>query len=122
MVGLGLLPKMGMLVESVPQFALGGAGRVMFEGVGGTSVRMLAQVDVRTRRHNLYIVAIAIGTGTIAQVAPRRSQQLPHPMQPLLESGILLTAIAAVALNLYFNGGQGSAQDAAAAARVAEVH
>jgi NCS2 family nucleobase:cation symporter-2 len=122
MIVLGLLPKMGALVESVPQFVLGGAGLVMFGMVAATGIRILANVDFKTNRHNLYIVAIAIGAGMIPLVAPRWSQQLPHALQPLLESGILLTAIAAVLLNLYFNGGKSGAADAVAAAKMAEAH
>ena len=122
MIVLGLVPKMGALVESVPQFVLGGAGLVMFGMVAATGIRILAQVDFKTQRHNLYIVAIAIGSGMIPLVAPRWSQQMPHALQPLLESGILLTAMAAVFLNLYFNGGRGGEQDAVAAARMAEAH
>jgi NCS2 family nucleobase:cation symporter-2 len=122
MVGLGLLPKMGALVESVPQFVLGGAGLVMFGMVAATGIRILANVDFKTNRHNLYIVAIAIGAGMIPLVAPRWSQQMPHALHPLLESGILLTAIAAVVLNLYFNGGKGDAAAAVNAAKMAEAH
>ena len=73
-------------------------------------------------RDSLYIVAIAIGAGMIPLVAPRWSQQMPHALHPLLESGILLTAIAAVVLNLYFNGGKHDAQGAVAAAKMAEAH
>jgi uric acid transporter len=122
MIVLGLLPKMGALVESVPQFVLGGAGLVMFGMVAATGIRILANVNFKTNRHNLYIVAIAIGAGMIPLVAPRWSQQMPHALHPLLESGILLTAIAAVALNLYFNGSKGGAEDAVAAAKMAEAH
>jgi NCS2 family nucleobase:cation symporter-2 len=122
MIVLGLLPKMGALVESVPQFVLGGAGLVMFGMVAATGIRILANVDFKTNRHNLYIVAIAIGAGMIPLVAPRWSQQMPHALHPLLESGILLTAIAAVVLNLYFNGGKGDAAAAVNAAKMAEAH
>ncbi|MBC7734826.1 MAG: purine permease [Bacteriovorax sp.] len=122
MVGLGLLPKMSALVESVPQFVLGGAGLVMFGMVAATGIRILANVDFKTNRNNLYIVAIAIGAGMIPLVAPRWSQQMPHALAPLLESGILLTAIAAVVLNLYFNGGKGDAAAAVNAAKMTEAH
>jgi len=122
MIVLGLLPKMGALVESVPQFVLGGAGLVMFGMVAATGIRILANVDFKTNRHNLYIVAIAIGAGMIPLVAPRWSQQMPHALAPLLESGILLTALTAVVLNLYFNGGKGGAADAVEAAKLAEAH
>jgi NCS2 family nucleobase:cation symporter-2 len=122
MIVLGLLPKMGALVESVPQFVLGGAGLVMFGMVAATGIRILANVDFKGNRHNLYIVAISIGAGMIPLVAPRWSQQMPHALHPLLESGILLTAIAAVLLNLYFNGAKSGAADAVEAAKLAEAH
>ena len=122
MIVLGMLPKMAALVESVPQFVLGGAGLVMFGMVAATGIRILANVDFKNNRHNLYIVAIAIGAGMIPLVAPRWSQQMPHALHPLLESGILLTAVAAVALNLYFNGSKGGAAEAIEAAKLAEAH
>jgi NCS2 family nucleobase:cation symporter-2 len=122
MVVLGLLPKMAALVEAVPTFVLGGAGLVMFGMVAATGVRILANVDFKSNRNNLYIVAIAIGAGMIPLVAPRWTQQMPHSLHPLLESGILLTAIAAVLLNLYFNGGKADESAAIAAAKTADAH
>jgi uracil-xanthine permease len=123
MVVLGLLPKMAALVESVPTFVLGGAGLVMFGMVAATGIRILARVDFAGNRHNLYIVAISIGAGLIPLVAPRWTQQMAHGLHPLLESGILLAAISAVLLNLYFNGGgKLAASEAVEAAKVAEAH
>jgi len=122
MVVLGLLPKMAALVESVPQFVLGGAGLVMFGMVAATGIRILANVDFKGNRYNLYIVAISIGAGMIPLVAPRWSQQMAHSLHPLLESGILLTGVAAVLLNLYFNGAKGGAKDAIETAKMAEAH
>jgi NCS2 family nucleobase:cation symporter-2 len=107
MLVLGLLPKMAALVESVPTFVLGGAGLVMFGMVAATGIRILSRVDFKGNAHNLYIVAIAIGFGLVPLVAPRWTQQMAHGLHPLLESGILLTSIAAVVLNLYFNGSRG---------------
>ena len=108
MLVLGLLPKMAALVESVPTFVLGGAGLVMFGMVAATGVRILGRVDFAGNRHNLYIVAISIGMGLVPLVAPRWTQQMPHALHPLLESGILLAALSAVLLNLFFNGGRGA--------------
>ena len=113
MVVLGMLPKMGAFVESIPQFVLGGAGLVMFGMVAATGIRILSSVDYRNNRFNLYIVALAIGFGMVPLVAPNWMQQMPHQLHPLLESGILLTAISAVVLNLFFNGAK--AEDAAVA-------
>jgi NCS2 family nucleobase:cation symporter-2 len=103
MIVLGLLPKMAAFVESIPQFVLGGAGLVMFGMVAATGIRILAGVDYKNR-FNLYIVALSIGFGLIPLVAPRWTQQMAHGLHPLLESGILLTSVAAVVLNLFFNG------------------
>jgi NCS2 family nucleobase:cation symporter-2 len=108
MVVLGLLPKMAALVESVPLFVLGGAGLVMFGMVVASGIRILSAVDFQGNRRNLYIVAIAVGVGMVPQEAPRWTQQMAHGLRPVLESGILLTSIAAVLLNLYFNGGERS--------------
>jgi len=116
LIVLGLVPKMGALVESVPTMVLGGAGLVMFGMVAATGIRILAGVDFAKNRNNLFIVAVAIGMGMIPLVAPNFKQWMPHSIHPLIESGILLASIAAVALNAFFNGAKGSAEEAKAAA------
>ena len=122
MLVLGMLPKMAAFVESIPTFVLGGAGLVMFGIVAATGIRILASVDYKGNRHNLYIVALSIGFGLIPLVAPRWTQQMSHTLHPLLESGILLTAVAAVVLNIFFNGTKGDAQGSIQAAKAAEAH
>jgi uric acid transporter len=122
MIVLGLLPKMAAFVESIPTFVLGGAGLVMFGMVAATGIRILSTVDYKNNRHNLYVVALSIGFGLIPLVAPRWTQQMAHGLHPLLESGILLTAVAAVALNLFFNGTRGDERGAIEAAKTAEAH
>ena len=122
MIVLGMLPKMAAFVEAIPQFVLGGAGLVMFGMVAATGIRILATVDFKGNRHNLYIVALSIGFGLIPLVAPRWTQQMAHSLHPLLESGILLTSVAAVALNIFFNGAQEDRAGAIEAAKTAEAH
>lgn len=122
MLALGLLPKMAALVEAVPQVVLGGAGLVMFGMVAATGARILQDVDFRTNSHNLFVVAVSVGFGMIPLVAPNFFRNLPHELHPLLESGILLSAIVSVALNAFFNGvgdaerARGEASASAAAA------
>ena len=122
MIVLGMLPKMAAFVEAIPQFVLGGAGLVMFGMVAATGIRILSTVDYKGNRHNLYIVALSIGIGLIPLVAPRWTQHMAHQLHPLLESGILLTAVSAVALNIFFNGARGDERGAIEAARAAEAH
>src|SRR5574337_1294288 len=104
---LGMLPKMAAVVAAIPQFVLGGAGLVMFGMVAATGVRILSTVDYKSNRFNLYIVALSIGFGMLPLVAPNWAQHMWPALSPILHSGILLTSIAAVALNLFFNGSEG---------------
>ena len=122
MIVLGMLPKMAAFVEAIPQFVLGGAGLVMFGMVAATGIRILSTVDFKSNRNNLYIVALSIGFGLIPLVAPRWTQQMAHSLHPLLESGILLTAVAAVVLNIFFNGSQGDASESIEAAKLGDAH
>ncbi len=122
MVILGLLPKMAAFVEAIPQFVLGGAGLVMFGMVAATGIRILSTVDYKGNRNNLYIVALAVGFGLIPLVAPRWSQQMAAGLHPLLDSGILLTAVAAVVLNIFFNGANGDAEGSIEAAKTGQAH
>jgi len=123
MLVLGLMPKLSALVEAVPLVVLGGAGLVMFGMVAATGARILTAVDFKNNRHNLFVVAISIGFGLIPLAAPGFFKNLPHDLQPLLESGILLCAVVAVLLNAFFNGISGGATaeaDAVAAASSAQ--
>ena len=84
---VGLIPKLGALVTAVPLFVLGGAGIVMFGMVAATGIRILASVEYKTNRYNLFIVAISISFGMIPLVAPSFFSALPKSLEPLLNSG-----------------------------------
>lgn len=106
---MGLIPKLAALVEAVPTAVLGGAGLVMFGMVAATGIRILSNVDFKSNRSNLFVVSISLGLGMIPLIAPNFKQWLPHGIHPLIESGILLASVAAVLLNLYFNGAKSEA-------------
>jgi len=121
----GLFPKMAHVAASVPQFVLGGAGIVMFGMVAATGIKILSKVDFEKNRYNLFIVAISIGMGMIPLGASKFFDQMPKALAPLLHSGILLTSLAAVLLNAYFNGQDKHEQaqrNAIATAKSSEAH
>jgi uric acid transporter len=123
MLVLGLLPKMSALVEAVPQVVLGGAGLVMFGMVAATGARILTGANFKSNPNNRFIVAVSVGFGMIPLAAPTFFHNLPHELQPLLESGILLSAVVSVILNIFFNGlgsVEAARSDAAAVAASAE--
>ena len=122
LIVLGLLPKMAALIESLPTVVLGGAGLVMFGMVAATGIRILGGVDFKNNRHNAMIVAVSIGVGMIPLIAPSFKQWMPHALHSLIESGILLTSIAAVLLNLFLNGAAHDEAAIIAAAKQSEAH
>jgi uric acid transporter len=122
LIVLGVLPKMAALVESLPTMVLGGAGLVMFGMVAATGIRILGGVDFKTNRFNAMIVAVSIGVGMVPLIAPNFRQWMPHAIHPLIESGILLASITAVALNVFFNGASRDTSAAVNAARQADAH
>ena len=118
----GLFPKVAHVVASIPQFVLGGAGIVMFGMVAATGIRILSRVNF-DNRHNALIIAVSIGVGMIPLIADKFFHHFPKALAPLLHSGILLAAIAALLLNLFFNGLQGAEEaqrEAAASTHGAE--
>lgn len=110
LMAFGLFPKMALVIASIPHFVLGGAGIVMFGMVAATGIKILANADLRTNRYNLFIIAVSIGLGMIPIVAPTFFHAMPKALGPLLHSGILLAALAAMILNVFLNGtGKGMA-------------
>ncbi|MCX2456178.1 nucleobase:cation symporter-2 family protein [Lacticaseibacillus nasuensis] len=102
LVILGLLPKIGALATIIPDPVLGGAMLVMFGMVAVQGIRMLQQVDFHDDK-NLLVAAISIGLGLGVTVQPSIVQFLPKTIQLLFGSGILLSSVSAVGLNLLFN-------------------
>jgi NCS2 family nucleobase:cation symporter-2 len=103
MLILGLIPKLAYIVASIPPCVLGGAGFIMFGMVAATGIKILATVDYAKQRNNVLVVAISIGFGLIPIVAPTFFRAFPAEAKPIFGDGIILTSIAAVLLNLYFN-------------------
>jgi len=71
--------------------------------VTASGMKVLARVDFK-KVGNLYIVAISLAVGLLPVVSPQFFNKLPSALGPILESPILLTAIVATLLNLFFNG------------------
>ena len=115
MIILALFPKLAIIFALVPQAVLGGAGIVMFGMVVATGIKVLAGIDYsnkETAQNNLITVAISIVIGLIPLLNAKVFSQLPQWTSAFTHSGIVLAAISALLLNLYFNGARKSADDA----------
>ena len=75
----------------------------MFGMVAATGIRILASVDYAQTRNNLLIAGVGIGVGMLTLAAPHIFHHLPRAIWPLLDSGILLTTVTTIVLNLLFN-------------------
>jgi xanthine/uracil permease len=101
LVVLGLLPKLGGIVEGIPQGVLGGAGVALFGMVAASGVRTLSRVKFNNA--NVLVVAISIGIGLLPTVSPELYSEFPTWFQIIFNSGISAGAITAILLNLLFN-------------------
>jgi xanthine/uracil permease len=82
---------------------LGGAGFIMFGMVAATGIKILSTVDYAKQRNSVLVVAISIGFGLIPIVSPTFFHVFPDALKPIFGDGIILTSIAAVGLNAFFN-------------------
>jgi NCS2 family nucleobase:cation symporter-2 len=101
LVLLGLLPKMAAVIAGIPRPVLGGASLVMF---GMTAMAGIEELT-RVRYHgtsNALIVAISLAVGVLPIATPLLFAQAPEAARLFLNSGIFLTAVTAVGLNLIF--------------------
>jgi xanthine/uracil permease len=102
LVLMGLMPKLGAVVASLPGPVLGGIGVVMFGTVGAVGVRILVQSELGSAR-DILIVAISFGFGLMPVGAPDFYAHLPTAAHTVLSSGIAAGGIAAFLLNLLLN-------------------
>ncbi|MFG2983626.1 nucleobase:cation symporter-2 family protein [Streptomyces sp. NPDC048258] len=102
MVVLGLLPKAGSLVASVPHPVLGGAAISMFGIVAAVGIQILGKADLRDERNTL-ILAVSLGAALLPTTVAPFFDRMPEDMRAVLNSGITLGALTAITLNLLFN-------------------
>jgi uric acid transporter len=102
LLALGLLPKLGAVIASIPLPVLGGAGLALFGTVAASGIRALSRVDYEGNA-NLVIVAVALGMGVLPIAVPEFYEEFPAWFATIFESGISAAAVTAVLLNLLFN-------------------
>lgn len=103
MMLLGLVPKVGALIASMPSSVLGGATIVLFSTIAVVGVQILVKADLHDQR-NTIVVAASVGIGFLPTAFPQFAEQMPgQQLHALFESGIVLGTLSAVLLNLFFH-------------------
>ena len=116
MILLGLLPKAGAIVESIPHSVLGGAALVMFGTVAAVGIQTLGRVDFNSHR-NVIVVAVSVGIAMIPVGLPQVNSmsvfltEFPTNVSAFLNSGITMGSITAILLNLALNHWGGRVAD-----------
>lgn len=102
MVLLSWLPKVAAVAAALPKAAVGAALLVLFGIIATVGIQTLSRAGL-TNDRNLIIVAVSLGAGTIPVAQPQFFQSLPEELQMVLQSGIVITALVSMTLNILFN-------------------
>ena len=101
MIILGILPKAGAVVASIPGPVIGGASLAMFANVAVVGIQTLSKVDMRDHR-NAVIVSTSIGLAMLVTLKPDLASLMPSWLQIIFGSGVTIGALTAFILNLLF--------------------
>ncbi|MBV7432453.1 purine/pyrimidine permease [Dermabacteraceae bacterium TAE3-ERU5] len=113
MIILGLLPKAGAVVASIPSPVLGAASLALFANVALVGVQTLTKVDLRDNR-NAVIVTISLGLAMLVSFEPGVAGVFPAWAQVIFASGVTMGSLTAIVLNLlFFHVGRQSGMDIA---------
>jgi uric acid transporter len=99
---LGLLPKLAAVIAGIPRPVLGGASIVMFGMTTMAGIEELTRVRYQGT-HNAIVVAVSVSIGVLPIASPQLFAHAPEEARLFLNSGIFLTAVIAVLLNLFFS-------------------
>jgi OHCU decarboxylase len=102
MIIIGLIPKAGAIVASIPHPVLGGAALAMFATVAVVGIQTLQRVDFHDHR-NVVIVGTSLGLAVYVTVLPTLAEAVPEGVRIIFGSGITLGSLVAILLNFVFH-------------------
>lgn len=98
---IGISP-LARVLDGIPGAVVGGTALVVFAMITVLGIQMLRRVDFN-EMGNFVTCTVALAFGLAPIVAPGIYSQLPESAQGILDSGVAMSAIVAVVLNLLFN-------------------
>ncbi|WP_255195334.1 uracil-xanthine permease family protein [Halorarius litoreus] len=108
---LGLSPKVGALVTTIPQAVFGGAVLLMAGMVAASGVRLVF-LHCEMNRRNMTVMAVSLGLGLGIATRPDAISGLPAAAQTFFGQPVILTALSALLLNTFAPGDQSPLFDA----------
>ena len=101
MIILGVIPKAGAIVASIPSPVLGGASLALFANLALVGIQTLSRVDLSDTRNGI-ILTTSIGLAMLVSFQPSIAAVFPAWAQIFFASGVTLGSITAILLNLLF--------------------
>ncbi len=102
---LGLSPKVGALVTTVPSAVFGGAVLLMAGMVAASGARLVF-LHCEMDRRNMTVMAVSLGLGLGIATRPDAIQGLPPAARTFFGQPVILTALSALLLNTLAPGEQ----------------
>ncbi|MDL5363242.1 uracil-xanthine permease family protein [Halalkalicoccus sp. NIPERK01] len=103
LVVLGLVPKIGAIVTTIPDAVFGGAVLIMVGMVAASGMRLLF-LNIEMNRRNMVIIATALGLGLGVELVPEALAGLPPGAQTFFGESVIVTGLTALALNTFVPG------------------
>lgn len=100
---LGLVPKVGAVVTSIPEAVFGGAVLIMVGMVAASGMRLIF-LNVDLDRRNMVIIAVSLGLGLAVATRPDALQGLPDAAQTFFGEAVIMTGLSALLLNTFVPG------------------
>lgn len=98
---VGFTP-LARILNGIPEAVVGGTAVVVFAIVAVLGIQMLARVDF-TQTGNLITCTVALAVGLLPVLIPGMYRSLPPNVAAIVGSGVAMSALVAVLLNLLFN-------------------
>ncbi len=103
LIVLGLVPKVGAIVTTIPDAVFGGAVLVMVGMVAASGMRLLF-LNIEMNRRNMVIIATSLGLGLGVVTVPEALEQLPEAAQTFFGEPVIMTGLTALVLNTFVPG------------------
>ncbi len=100
---LGLSPKVGAAVTTIPSAVFGGAVLLMAGMVAASGFRLIV-THVDLDRRNTVIVAVSLGLGLGVTTTPEALAGLPSGAELFFGQSVIVTALSALVLNTFVPG------------------
>ncbi|QLD90971.1 purine permease [Natronomonas salina] len=108
---LGLSPKVGAVVATIPSAVFGGAVLLMAGMVAASGARLIL-LHTDLDRRNMVIMAVALGLGLGVATKPEALGGLPEAAATFFGEPVIMTALSALLLNTLVPGDQSPLFDA----------